>query len=286
MITLDNWEEYAILRADGELDAAGQAALEAFLSAHPELADEARLYDAMKMEPDETVVFAGKENLLKPEPRVIRIDARRVVWAVAAGVALLVGATVLLRNGETGTGASGGAVASRVKLNPATSPASALQPAVPVVGKVSGQVVAASTQPSVAKRTASRTHVAHAHVAHAPAIVLPQHANTAETAPADAVTPLSTADSRVLAVDFSDRRVNEGSNAELSATATPASDVQKEARSLLARLTPDSDRLQILDDLRATASERITALRATREKLRNADVTVSVGSRDLFTLHF
>lgn len=280
-VTIENWEEYAILHADGELDAAGQAALETFLSAHPELADEARLYDAIRLEPDETVVFAGKESLLKPEPRVIRIDTRRVVWAVAAGVALLIGATVLLRNGETGTGASGGAVASRVKLNTATSTASAPQPAVPVAEKVSGQAVAASTQSSVAKRTSSRTPVAHL-----PAIVLPQHTNTSETTPTDAVTPLSTADSRLLAVDFSGRRIKEVSNAELSADATPASDVQKESRSLLARLTPDSDRLQIVDDLRATASERITALRSTREKLRNADVTVSVGNRDLFTLHF
>lgn len=277
-VTMGNWEEYAILRADGELDAAGQAALEAFLGMHPELAEEAQLFDAIRLEPDETLVFAGKESLLKPEPRVIRLDTRRVMWAAAASIALLIGATMLLRSdGDAGTGASGSLVASRVKLNTFTNRVITPQASTPVVEKGTGSNTA-SAQPAIAKRAPSP-----ASNVPVPAIT-PQHTAVPEVNVA-AVSPLSTANSRLLAVGVAEKTKVELTDA-VPVEFPPVQNAQKGESGLLARLAPDADRLQLVNDLRDKASERLTALRSTREKLRNTDVTVSVGNRDLFTLHF
>lgn len=88
MVTIENYEEYLMMAADGELDAKGMAALNAFLEAHPEHASEADAWALLKMQPDTAITYDEKKDLLRPEPKRIALG-----WcippAVAAAVALI-----------------------------------------------------------------------------------------------------------------------------------------------------------------------------------------------------
>ena len=90
MMSWDNYEEYMLLHADGELQPAEEQELMAFVQTHPELKKELELYSAARLAPDATMAYAHKDALLRPEP------AKRIIalptwsrYAIAAGVAAL-----------------------------------------------------------------------------------------------------------------------------------------------------------------------------------------------------
>ncbi len=91
MIGWENYEEYMMMHADGELQPAEKQELMDFVAAHPDLKAELRAFSLTHLSPDETIVYAGKDLLLKPEPsrRIIAFPQWRR-YAIAAGVALLV----------------------------------------------------------------------------------------------------------------------------------------------------------------------------------------------------
>ncbi len=100
MITMENYEEYMMMHADGELQPHEAQALQAFLSANPQLQGEMDIYSSIRLAPDHTQVYEHKQALLKPESKAIAFPAYRT-WAMAAGVAaiLAIGAVVALRDG-------------------------------------------------------------------------------------------------------------------------------------------------------------------------------------------
>ncbi len=91
MISWENYEEYMMMHADGELKPAEAQELMAFLDANPTLKSEMALYDLTRLTPDESLTYHDKNSLLKPEPvkRVISFPKWRK-YAIAAGIALLV----------------------------------------------------------------------------------------------------------------------------------------------------------------------------------------------------
>jgi hypothetical protein len=94
MVNMENFEEYMLLDADGELTDAEKKALRAFIKQHPELGNELDLFKAVRLEPDASVVYEGKEALLKTMPgpgkRTISLGAWWTYGAVAACIALAV----------------------------------------------------------------------------------------------------------------------------------------------------------------------------------------------------
>lgn len=91
MITWENYEEYMMMHADGELQPAEVQALMAFVAQHPELKKELAAYENTILKADATQVFVNKDALLKQETvtRVIAFPQWRR-YSIAAGVALLV----------------------------------------------------------------------------------------------------------------------------------------------------------------------------------------------------
>lgn len=89
MVTLENYEEYMLLDADGELDAGGQEALSKFLKLHPALKQEHELYLATRLMPDAAIVYTDKQALVKSEPEK-RVIPMRGWWAVSAAACIAV----------------------------------------------------------------------------------------------------------------------------------------------------------------------------------------------------
>lgn len=65
MITRHNYEEFFILYMDNELSSEDRRLVETFVAQHPDLKEELELLSHYKLEPDTSVVFAGKDELMK-----------------------------------------------------------------------------------------------------------------------------------------------------------------------------------------------------------------------------
>lgn len=74
MVNKENYEEYMMLYADRELTAKQEQALMAFVQQHPELQQELDMYAATRLQPDEHIVFADKDSLLKEE------TTKKAIW--------------------------------------------------------------------------------------------------------------------------------------------------------------------------------------------------------------
>ncbi len=91
MITFENYEEYMMMHADGELTPHDEQDLMKFIKLHPELESELNLYGQLRFTPDKSVVFIDKDKLIKPDA-VKKIIAFPVwlKYSIAAGIALLI----------------------------------------------------------------------------------------------------------------------------------------------------------------------------------------------------
>lgn len=90
MITRENYEEYMMMHADGELSPAEEQALMSFLYEHPELQHELTAFSMTKLIPNDDLVYTRKVTLLKPAGGAAVVPfAPWKKYAVAAGVAAI-----------------------------------------------------------------------------------------------------------------------------------------------------------------------------------------------------
>jgi len=92
MVTWENYEEYMMMHADGELQPHEEAELQAFLEEHPQLKAEMTMYERAILTPDMTQVYEYKSSLLKEEPAGKRIAfiPNLKTYGIAAGIAALI----------------------------------------------------------------------------------------------------------------------------------------------------------------------------------------------------
>ncbi|MBX2905623.1 MAG: hypothetical protein KF744_06260 [Taibaiella sp.] len=103
MITRENYEEYMMMHADGELSPAEEQELMSFLYEHPEYQHELTAFSMTKLIPDDKLVYTRKVSLLKREGGAMVVPfAPWKRYAVAAGVAavLMMGWYQMFYNAE------------------------------------------------------------------------------------------------------------------------------------------------------------------------------------------
>ena len=95
-IDLNNYEEWLVMYIDNELDAEQRKNVEQFAIQHPQVREELTLLKQTKLQPEQEVVFPGKELLFRrtEKVRVIYFNWRRI--AVAAVLLIAVGTTALI----------------------------------------------------------------------------------------------------------------------------------------------------------------------------------------------
>lgn len=268
-INLSNYEEYLLLSLDGELDAATEKALFAFLDAHPELADEVIAFEAVKIPlPGNAPVFEEKEALLQPvaaSPKFRKFQP--YIWAAAAALLVWFGIRAMQDIPEKTpeiAGVSNGpkavAVPQPTIISGNNTPAS--------TGEISENQTLPST-PKTATQTASFPEIKTA----MKPVSRPAVPENGTPAPQENIAALPIASGMLFP-----------EHPPLPETAFPVAII------LPAVMVPESAGLEIniptLDALREAAAEKVIALREARRDLKNTEATIIVGNRELFTIRF
>lgn len=74
VINRNNYETYFLLYVDGELCSEEKVAVERFVAENPDLAEELALFQSTLLQPEDNLIFEGKEALLKKEGQDISLN--------------------------------------------------------------------------------------------------------------------------------------------------------------------------------------------------------------------
>lgn len=273
MVTLENYEEYIVLLVDGELDAAGQQELEAFMQLHPELREELALYENVRLTPDTTLVFENKESLLRKEPKVIALN-QWFRYSAAAGLALLIALGVMKWTGDDTN--NNIAVTDTVE-HTNTSIAKNVDTAVSAPEQEEEVIAKEEEAPKKEKSVVPVVHTQKIEVANVKEERKRVQVDVPERLEIAAVNKLS-----------ADRNKPSGHEAivvpALPKTHEPAP-IQPEHEAL-AWLPISEDRREGLSMIGDAITARVEKVKEVRDNIKNTDLAVKLGKKEIFTIRF
>lgn len=276
MVTMENYEEYMVLLADGELDAAGRQELEAFLQLHPELREELALYETVRLVPDTSEVYGNKESLLKKEPRAIAMN-QWFRYGAAAGLAALIALGIMKwQGGEEGNEVVRANTAAHVSTPIAKKQDTAMQ--APQQQEV---IVKQETEELKEGRPAKKRIAPVAPQKRQVVIVkegkkMRMQEHLPERIEIAGVQQLPT--EKKIKPQYNTVAVPELPAVNNTAPETP--------RDALAWLPIDEDRKEGLNNIGELLTARLDKVKEVRNSLRNTDVAVKLGNKELFTIRF
>ena len=268
MVTWDNYEEYLVMQADGELDAAGEKELEAFLLAHPELREEQAIYAKVKLVPDVTEMYGNREDLLRDEPkrRLIRFGNWRQ-YSAAAGILALVAFGLMKWGGEEQK-TIGKAEDTTEYVN---TPKVAVVDTAVNEEKVAVQEEEATPLMPVQQPKVQQVQVAvEKETSVRPTIALPERIATVETPQLAVAEPLRP---KAELTDMPD----------LPQANEPAPEPYRDA---LAWLPVSDERKQGLNEIKQAVDRRVEQVKEICNSVKNTDLAVKLGKTELFTIRF
>lgn len=279
MVNLENYEEYMLLYADRELNPEQEQALLDFVQQHPGLKAELHAYAATRMQPDEAVVFAGKEALLKTEPggRTMWLGSWKT-YAAAAGVILFIVLFNVNRNNSEVTEPS--TAKKETITEPVTTPPPVIQAEPKEEEELHSKPPVNTVAVETTKPTTNKTHVTE------------QVPHKAEKTPAP-VQPL--AEQKEVIV----KSVVKEDTAQYIAEATAPRDKTITEQQESGPITPKpadkknsfiatvlGEKPAGLERLEEEVNEKLTTVKTIREQIKNTDAEVSfrIGKKELFTV--
>jgi hypothetical protein len=261
-VTTENYEEYLLLQADGELSAEEASALEAFLEAHPEFRSEQEAYLSLRLVPDEAVVFEDRATLYKTAPPH-RIPLTPWSYGLAAGILLMLGVWTLNRPASV----DGPVLADRQSQPAAPAPA---RRTIPTSAAPSANAPAPPSIASAVRVQPSRKP-------------LPTSVPMGKPAVAE-----QSAEPLVPVGDVALQMAPEAQTARIEPSVimpeTPL--MARVATKSVGQLGIEEGRLEAFNSLSEAAASRLRKVKKLRDDLRGTDATVQIAGRDLFTLHF
>jgi hypothetical protein len=272
MVTMDNYEEYMVLMADGELDAKGQQALEAFLQLHPELREEMSLYETVRLEPDTTIVYGNKESLLKKEPKVIAMN-QWFRYGAAAGLAALIALGLMKWQGsDTG--------------NEVVRVDTVEHVSTPIAKTIDTAIPAPQQQEIIVKQEATPKKKEQRIVPAPPQKVEVAHVKEEKRMRVQEQLPERM---NIAAIDQlpAEKNIKPQHNTvavpALPAVNEPAPETKRDA---LAWLPINEDRKEGLNNIGEVLTARLDKVKEVRDNIKNTDLAVKLGNRELFTIRF
>lgn len=279
MVNMENYEEYMLLYADRELTPEQEQALLDFVAAHPELKPELEAYAATRLQPDETLVFAEKETLIKTEP------GGRTVWlggwktyAAAAGVILFIVLFSINRPGKEDVPPV--IVKKETVTAPVTTPTPVINEEPLKTEELHSKqpvnaVAAKTTQPVIKKQPLVDDQVeqkVEQRTAPVPPVMKTEEVivKTAEKESEELIAEATISQDKAITV-------------QQEPSQTAAQPVNRKSGFIAAVL---GDKPAGLEKLEEEVNEKLTAARTLREQIKNTDAEVSfrIGKKELFTV--
>lgn len=286
MVTWDNYEEYIIMHADGELSPEEETALQAFIAVHPELKSELDAYSAVKLTPDTAVVFANKESLLKTAPagRVIGFPQWRK-YSIAAGVALLLGLSLYKWNATPSLPETVAKNDTVRQINNTLPTPTQNNITNPTHTKTENAVTTneIKPQPVITKQhnatTAPTPHEATAHnaVKQNNATSTSNHENTAVARLAEQVDKLPIKENKMMAITAEPKQQNAATLAYTAVVEEPA----KQQKSFLDQLPIDELKKQGIESMAAAVANTYQHINNLKHNLSEKTLTIQVEKRKL-----
>lgn len=277
MVTLENYEEYMLMDADGELNAAEKKELLAFISQHPELQKEYDMYMATHIAPDMDITYAHTAQLLKPEPSAKAIGFRSWwAYSAAAGIAALLGVW-LLKDYNTADTPSASVISGQnttiaVVKPDTTNKAFHSQPIKTIANEnahtqqpkaIAHQSMAKQQKTSLKEETPGKQQN-----------ILPVNEATSIAA-----LPIKPIEQQELSITEEAVLIPVAPLPSLENTTATIHD-----NKLLALL--DLEDTQSINELKDAVSEKVHQAKEIKNRIKNTDVTVKLGNKQLFTVNF
>lgn len=277
MVNMDNYEEYMLLYADRELSTEQEQALLDFVQQHPALKAELDAYAAARLQPDEAVVFTGKEALLKTEPggRTMWLGSWKT-YAAAAGIILFVVLFNMNRNNEE---VAAPTIAKKETITePVTTPPPVIQEEPEVKEELHSKppvntVAVETTRPITKTKPVAEPHQAEK----TPAPVLP----VAEQEEVIVKTVVKQDTARYIADATTPQKKTITQQQEPEATIPQPADKKNNFIAAVLGEKPAG-----LERLEEEVSEKLNTVKTIREQIKNTDAEVSfrIGKKELFTV--
>lgn len=286
-VNWENYEEYMLLDADGELNAEDQRALYAFVDEHPELRKELDAYKATKMLPDLGIVFKDKGSLIKPERKTIAFNPG-MRYALAAGLAaiLIIAGLKWFNAPEESTSV----VASNNNINGVSQPVKIKTPKdteelhskptapIAIENKIPKTVVAANTNRKKVEKMPLSNQPAPQQIAYQKEeqkLPAPEQPKLVEPLPVTKAPMPEPVTSIVTA---------EQVQKETPTVSAPVEVNKKEDKKFLAWLPVSEEKKQGVNELTAAVGDKIEKIKNIKNKLKDSDVSIRIGKKELFVV--
>ncbi|MCB0695785.1 MAG: hypothetical protein KDC07_00390 [Chitinophagaceae bacterium] len=288
MVNMTNYEEYMLLYADGELNHEDEQALLAFVAQHPELQAELKAYAATRLQPDTTIVFEGKEDLMKDEPRkgAIWLNGWKT-YAAAASVILFIALFAINHSGEKQTTEQPVTIQELTppKTTADTPPEKAIaQQETTVEEHTLPAKEVHSTKPvdAVAVETKQKTQ-AQAPVETEPVQQQPR-AKPEEKVAVERVQPAVETEKKqpeTVIVKTEARGQDEHIKEEPAEEIIAVSEPKKKNRFIASVL---GSKPQIFNEIETVVNDKVVIAKNVKDQLKDTDVTFRIGKKELFTV--